>query len=238
MKPIYVFLILIFVIIYTAFIFLVDISIDLNIVSEFTVASVFFFSLFSGFFIARQNDRYSRITNIVAERDGLFSYLYRVFNMVPRIQSEISKTIRAYYIKIIEENNWAYNEFHPSDTITRLTNAMSSLTKEEKDQIDGYSPFDGIWDSVLQLQQNRKKIIAAFKERMVIFQWVLIYLFAILTLFSFTLLQTDYFWLEFLKVVFGTAVFLVLILIKLISLKDCLYEFSPVDVLIISKALP
>jgi hypothetical protein len=203
-----------FVILYSIFIFVFNLEIELDVASELMVASVFFFALFSGFFIARQNDRYTRIVDIIAERDGLFSYIYRVFGMVPRIQSEMRIIMKNHYQKILESNNWAHNEFNPSNTITRLTKSMSSLTSEEADQIDGYSPYDGIWDAIGQLQQNRKKIIAAYKEKMLLFQWVLIYVFAGFVILSFAFLKTDLLFVDILKIIFGTAVFLVVILIK------------------------
>ena len=178
------------------------------------IAGVFFFALFSGFFISRQNDRYSRIIEIIAQRDGLYSSLYRIFGMTPRIQGEMRKTIKTHYEKILETNNWAYNEFNPSTTITELTKSMASLTAKEKKKIDGHSPFDGIWDAIIQLQQNRKKIIAAYNERLLLFQWALICIFAGLVILSFNFLQTDYFFVDVLKIIFGTGVFLVVILIK------------------------
>ena len=214
MRTFHILLIIGFVALYSIFIFFIDINIELSIASELMVASVFFFALFSGFFIARQNDRYTRIIDTIAARDGLYSYLYRVFGMVPRIQSEMRKIIKIHYTKILNTNNWAYNEFNPSTTISELTKSMASLTNEEKDQIDGHSPFDGIWDAILQLQQNRKKIIAAYNERLLVFQWILIYVFAGLVLVSFQFLQTDYLLVDVLKVIFGTAIFLVVILIK------------------------
>lgn len=214
MRTFHILLIVGFVALYSTFVFFTNVRIELDIASELTVASVFFFALFSGFFITRQNDRYTRIVGIIAERDGLFSYLYRVFGMVPRIQSEMREIIKAHYAKILESNNWAYNEFNPSTTITRLAKSMASLKNEEREQIDGHSPFDGIWDVILQLQQNRKKIIAAYQERMLIFQWILIYIFAGLAIISFSFLPTSLFLVGWLKVVFGTAVFLVIILIK------------------------
>lgn len=214
MKTIHILLIVGFVALYSVFIFFVDVNIELDIASELMMASVFFFALFSGFFISRQNDRYARIINIIAERDGLFSYLYRVFGLVPRMQLEMRKIIKEHYTKIFESNNWAHNEFNPSSTITKLTQTMRSINKEEADQIHSYSPYDGIWNTILQLQQLRKKIIAAYNERLLLFQWVLIYVFAGLVVLSFHFLQTDYILVNVLKVIFGTAVFLVVILIK------------------------
>ena len=214
MRTLHILFIIGFVALYSVFIFFVDISIELDVASELMIASVFFFALFSGFFITRQNDRYTRIIGIIAERDGLFSYLYRVFGLVPRMQSEMREIIKAHYTKILESDNWAYNEFNPSTTITRLTQTMGSITKEEAAQIEGHSPYDGIWDAILQLQQLRKKIIGAYNERLLIFQWVLIYVFAGLVILSFHFLQTDSIMLNVLKVIFGTAIFLVIILVK------------------------
>lgn len=214
MKKAHIILTLGFVAFYSLFVFFINIEIELSIASELLVASVFFFALFSGFFIARQNDRYTRIIDIIAERDGLYSCLYRVFGIVPRVQDEMRKSIKTHYTKIIDSNDWAYNELHPSTTITELTKSMSSITEEEAKKIEVVNPFDGIWDVIVQLQQNRKKIIAAHRERLLIFQWILIYIFAGLTLFAFNFIQTDYFLVNLLKIIFGTAVFLVVILIK------------------------
>ncbi|MBU4275029.1 hypothetical protein KKE19_04435 [Patescibacteria group bacterium] len=207
-------LIISFIILCSVFIFKVKLNISLDFASQLIVASVFFFALFSGFFIARQNDRYNKIIDIIAERDGLYSTLYRVFNLLPRIQSEMREIIRAHYTRILDNNDWAYNEFHPSTTITRLTKSMGSVTDEEADLVKNNNLFDGIWGVIQALQGNRKKIIAACQQRLLIFQWILVYIFAGLTIISFHFLETDLFWVNMLKIIFATSVFLVIILIK------------------------
>ncbi len=214
MKIFNLFLIIIFSILYFLFIFFVDFDIEFGIGTEMIVSSVFFFALFSGFFIARQNDRYTEIINTISERDGLYSSLYRIFGIVPRIQSEIKEILQKHYKRILNSNNWAYNEFNPSTTITDLTESMASLNKEEGEKIENYNPFDGIWDVIIQLQQNRKKIIALYNERLLPFQWILISIFAFITIISFHFIQTDYWLINLLKVIFGVAVFLVILLIK------------------------
>ncbi len=207
-------LVLIFVILYSIFIFFIKIDIEFGIGTEMIVSSVFFFALFSGFFITRQNDRYSKIIDTISERDGLYSCLYRIFGMVPRIQGEIRRVLQVHYRKILNSGNWAHNEFNPSTTITDLTNTMTSLNQEEGEKIENYNPFDGIWDVIVQLQQNRKKIIALYNEKLIAFQWILIFIFALITVISFHFIQTEYLLINILKVVFGTAVFLVILLIK------------------------
>lgn len=214
MRTSYILLVIGFIVAYSAFVFGVNINLSLDFASQLTVAAAFFFALFSGFFIARQNDRYTRIIDIIAERDGLFSFLYRVFGLVPRMQSEMRAVIKNHYTKILNANDWAYNEFHPSTTITRLTKIMGSVTDEEAGQLKNNNLFDGIWGAIQVLQQNRKKIIAAYQERLLLFQWILIYVFAGITILAFHFLQTELIWVNILKIIFGTAVFLVIILIK------------------------
>jgi len=214
MNKSYTLLILGFIVIYSFFVFEVKLNISFDFASQLIVASVFFFALFSGFFIARQNDRYNKIVDIIAERDGLYSTLYRVFGLVPRMQSEMREIIGAHYTKILNNNDWAYNEFHPSTTITRLTKVMGSVTDKEAAILKNNNLFDGIWGTIQALQINRKNIVAAYQQRLLLFQWVLIYVFAILTIISFHFLQTDLSLINVLKIIFGTSVFLVVIVIK------------------------
>ncbi len=201
----------VFLVVYTAFVLKVHIAV-LNY-SDIIVATTFFFTLFSGFFITRQNDRYSDIVEMISERDGLFSFLYRVFGMVPRIQNEMREIIRAHYQMILKSNDWAYNEFHPSTTVTKLTAAMSSVTDEEGDKIKNNNLFDGIWGAIQELQQNRKKIIAAKHERLTVFQWVLVYMLGLLLVISFNFIPVYTTLIISLKVVFGLAVMFVIVLL-------------------------
>ncbi|MBL7142327.1 MAG: hypothetical protein ISS83_01490 [Candidatus Pacebacteria bacterium] len=198
MNKSYIFLSVIFVILFSVFVFVAKLNISIDLASQLAVASVFFFALFSGFFIARQNDRYNKIVDIIAERDGLYSTLYRVFMVYPRIHSEMREIIREHYTRILKHNDWAYNEFHPSTTITRLTKAMGSVTDKEADQVKNNNLFDGIWGAIQALQQNRKSIIATYQQRLLHFQWILIYVFALLTIVSFHFLQTELFWINIL----------------------------------------
>ncbi len=62
---------------------------------------------------------------------------------------------------------------------------MGSITKEEADKIDGFSPYDGIWDAIMQIQQLRKKVVAAYNERLLLAQWVLICVLAFIILLCF-----------------------------------------------------
>ena len=66
----------IFIAIYSFFIF--NFNYVIENYSDIIVATTFFFALFTGFFIGRQNDRYSSVSDLIATTDGHFSYLYRI----------------------------------------------------------------------------------------------------------------------------------------------------------------
>lgn len=204
--------VVIFVIAYTIFVF--EVQINVSDYSDIIVATTFFFTLFIGFFISRQNDRYSDITDIIAERDGIYSFLYRVYGLVPRVQDNMREIIRNHYQRILDSDDWAYNEFHPSDTITRMTKEMGGLTDEETQSIDGHSYYDGIWDAIKELQQNRKKIISQYHERLAPFQWAIIYVLGVLLAVSFDFVPASNLLIQILKILFGTAVFISIVLLK------------------------
>lgn len=211
MGKLYIFLIISFIVLYSLFVFSVDLS--TNLASEIIVASVFFFALFSSFFITRQNERYTRIVEILADRDGSFSYLYRISSLVPRIQKDVREIIREHYNKILSSNNWAYHEFNPSQTLTKLTKAFGDISNEE---IEGKtsSAYETIWQTIFQLQQTRKRVIVILNERLLVFQWLIIYILALILIISFNFLYSESLIINLLKIIFSTTVFLVIILLK------------------------
>jgi len=215
MKKTYTFLIVGFVACYSLFVFYFDTTSEYS--SDIVVASVFFFALFSGFFIAKQSERYSKISEVIAGRDGHFSFLYRVSGLIPRIQENVRDIVREHYTKILKSGNLAYHEFNPSDTLTRLTAAFEELKDEEGSRPRISTTYEVIWDSLRQLQQARKQIIFLFKQRLLFFQWVLLYVLGFILIFSFDLIGSDSLIIDVLKIIFGTSVFLVIILLKQIN---------------------
>ncbi len=212
MRKLHLILILGFVIIYSLFITQIDIRI--NHFSEIILSTVFFFALFSGFFITRQNDRYCKIMEAISNSDGLFSYLYRVSGLVPRIQKEVREIIRDHYTKIMESNNWAYHILRPSVTITRLTKTFGKVSDEESSRPAVSTSYEVIWHAILNLQSVRKKIIVLYNEKLLPFQWALIYVLGGILVVSFNLIPSSSIFVDMTKIVLGIAVFLVIILLK------------------------
>jgi len=96
-KSFFIIVLLIFLVIYSAYVFYLNFNIDNY--SDIVVATTFFFTLFSGFFITRQNDRYSAIADEISNTDGLFSLLYRVAGAVPSVQDKVREALRDHYQK-------------------------------------------------------------------------------------------------------------------------------------------
>ena len=205
--------VLVFIIFYS--IFVSQVNITFSDYSDIIVGTTFFFTLFIGYFITRQNDRYSEIADQLTTNDGYFSYLYRVTGMVPRIQGEIREIVQGHYEKIIQSGNLAYHVQHPSDSITRLMGSLASVTSEE---LDAVAAADGAWQFLFEvisdLQLTRKKILNLYSEKLVAFQWAIIYVLALLLIVSFNFVPSASSLVDILKVCFGTAVFLSIILLR------------------------
>jgi hypothetical protein len=205
-------LVLIFIILYSFFVFYVKSTVENY--SDIIVGTTFFFTLFIGFFITRQNDRYSAINDQLTSTDGYFSYLYRVTGLVPRIQNEVREVVRDHYTKILESNNPAYHVMHPSNTLTRMTQILSSITEEENSSPAVGGAWGFLFEVISDLQLLRKKILNLYEEKLVMFQWAIVYILAILLVVSFNFVPSSSILVMILKVFFGTSVFISIILLR------------------------
>lgn len=201
-----------FIIIYSLFI--TQIKITVKAYPEIIVAAVFLFAFFSGFFIARQNDRYSRILEIISTTDGAFSFLYRISGLIPRIQDEVREIIREHYRKIEESNDWAYHVLNPSVTITRLTRIFKKVSEQEISPLQVSAAYTNIWSALQELQNLRKRTIVFYNQKLLPFQWMLIYILEGLLIFSLNFIPSTSILVNILKIILGVAVFLALILLK------------------------
>jgi hypothetical protein len=204
--------VLFFVIVYSFFVIKVKISFDGY--SDIIVGTTFFFTLFIGYFITRQNDRYSSISDQLTSNDGYFSYLYRITGLVPRIQKEVREIVRDHYNKIVKSNNLAYHVMNPSDTLTKMTATLASITEDESGSPATGAAWGFLFEVISDLQLTRKKILNLYSEKLVAFQWAVVYILAILLVVSFNFVPSTSTLIDFLKICFGTAVFISIILLK------------------------
>ncbi len=200
-----------FVVVYS--IFVIKVSSTVSDYSDIIVGTTFFFTLFIGYFIGRQNDRYSEISDQLTSNDGWFSYLYRISGLVPRIQGEVRDILKDHYSKIIESKNLAYHVTHPSNTLTRMTKALGSITEEESGNPAAGEAWPFTFEVISDLQITRKKILNLYGEKLVPFQWSIVYILAALLVVSFNFVPSTSWLVTILKICFGTAVFISIILL-------------------------
>lgn len=201
---------LIFLAVYSLYVFIFHFSIDNY--SDIIVAVTFFFTLFSGFFITRQNDRYTAIAEEISNTDGSFSLLYRISGAVPKVQKKVREALRDHYKKILESNNWAYHILNPSTTITQIFEAYSDVNNEEREKISQFG--DAYGAAFADLQTGRKKMIMLYEEKLLPLQWALVYILGALMVVSFNFIPNHTLLIDVLKIIFGLAVLFVVLLLK------------------------
>ena len=201
------------VITYSLYVFYFNLEIESY--SDIIVAVTFFFTLFAGFFITRQNDRFTSIAEEISNTDGDFSLLYRIAGVVPWAQNQIRDALRDHYKKILESNNWAYHLLNPSTTITKVFNAYRDVNDKNDDDADKLSHFSdasgGAFDDV---QQSRKKMIMLYQQRLLPLQWAIIYILGLLMVVSFNFIPNHTIIVDIMKIFFGVAVLFVILLLK------------------------
>ncbi len=212
-KTFFVLSLLAFLVIYSLYVFYVNF--DVNDYSDIIVATTFFFTLFAGYFITRQNDRYTSIADEISNTDGFFSLLYRISGVVPSAQDKVREALRDHYTKILESGNWAYHILNPSTTITRVFNAYKEVNDKNDDDADKLSHFsDAHGEAFAEVQVSRKKMIMLYSQQLLPMQWTLVYLLAALMMVSFNFIPNHTLIVDILKIVFGLAVLFVILLLK------------------------
>ncbi|MGD0328100.1 MAG: hypothetical protein ABSB00_00070 [Minisyncoccia bacterium] len=207
-----IFWIAVFVVLYS--IFVTEVQITVTDYSDIIVGTTFFFTLFIGYFITRQNDRYSEIADQLTSNDGLFSYLYRITGLVPRIQAQVRDIVKEHYKKIVDSGDLAYHVTHPSNTLTRMTAALGSITEDEMNNPAAGAAWGFLFEVISDLQITRKKILNLYGEKLVSFQWAIIYILALSLVVSLNFVPSGSTLVIILKVCFGTAVFLSIVLLR------------------------
>ena len=203
-------LLVIFIILYSVYVFCFNFNI--NDYSDIIVATTFFFTLFSGYFITRQNDRYTSIAEEISNTDGTFSLLYRISGSVASVQKKVREALRIHYQKMLDSNNWAYHITNPSTTITDIFDAYNGAKGKDAEKIGQFG--DAFGGGFLQIQISRKKMIMLYRQKLLAMQWALIYILAALMVVSFNFIPSHIIIVNILKIIFGAAVMFVILLLK------------------------
>lgn len=188
--------------------------IELDGASALLSVSTFTFSIFAGFFIARQGKRYSDIRKAVSEFDGEITGIYRNLGHINKIQQKkIREIIRAHYQVILQKKAWDYHFLHKSTTIQHIHEVLEKTMKGKKN-LPGlqYAAIMHVTAALQRLQVIRKRMISLHRERIPQFIWVLLYLLSLVAILTVSVLPSSGLILEsVIKSIFATTVLIVLI---------------------------
>lgn len=134
--------------------------------------------------------------------------------LVPRIQNEVREIIRDHYTKILESKNPAYHVMNPSNTLTKMTEVLSSITEEESGSPATSGAWGFLFEVIADLQLLRKKTLNLYEEKLVAFQWAIVYILGLLLIISFNFVPSASLLIIILKIFFGAAVFISIILLR------------------------
>lgn len=182
----------------------------------FITITTFFFSIFTGFFITRQGNRYTKIREIISTFDGKMSGAYRVAgNLSPSVQNKIGVIISDHYKKIIETKMWNYHFVNKSNTISSIHKVLEDEVGNNKQETLRNQSVGRILANIGDCQVLRKNMIMLFQERIPSFQWFLICFFVIILLSAISVIPSFGFLLgSALKSAFVISILSVVIILR------------------------
>jgi len=190
-------------------------NIDVGLSRVFLTIATFLFAIFTGFFIARQGTRYSKIRDQIATFDGTMSSTYRFFgNLNKEVQEKAQQIIKTHYETILKNKAWDWHFTHKSTTISSLHSLLDELAGNQKLPTLRSYALQQILVNLRMLQIARKNMIALHTERIPRFQWLLIIFLAAILLVTVSAIPSSHYLLgAILKSAFATAVIFVLVLL-------------------------
>ncbi|MCH8888883.1 hypothetical protein IID26_00435 [Patescibacteria group bacterium] len=230
------YLVIIFIVL-TAVSFFAPINVAADSASTFLTVSTFIFAILTGFFIARQNNRYNNIRSTISEFDGNISAIYRSFETLSaKAQEKAGEIIKVHYSKILETGEWNYHFIHKSSTITDLGNLLVDTGGDKNYPSIQNETISNMIASLDSLQLARKRMVSLQIERMPTGEWILVIFLALLLLVSLLLVPSSSAIIDsIMKGIFGALIIQVVILLhELDTLKlfeSTLGETSAKDIL-------
>ncbi len=131
------------------------------------------------------------------------------------MQNKTEKIIKAYYERIIKNNDWSYNFTHKSNTITSIHFLLDEIAGEKSLPSLKNASLTRILSALRILQQTRKKMIALYHERIPKFQWILLGFLAIVLFSTLSVIPSHLMiFNSILKGVFASSIVFVFILLS------------------------
>jgi hypothetical protein len=182
----------------------------------FITITTFFFSIFTGFFITRQGNRYTKLREIISTYDGKMSGAYRMAaNLAPQVQAKIGIVIRDHYQKILETKSWDYHFTHKSSTISNIHNILESDIGANKQESLRNQALGRILANMGDCQVLRKNMVMLYQEGIPNFQWLLLFMFVVILLATVSVIPSTGFLLGAgLKAGFVVAIVSVILILR------------------------
>lgn len=181
----------------------------------YLTVSTFLFSVFNGFFIARQSTRYSDIRNNLSRFDADMTIVFREASHLEKDeQAHIGNIIREHYEILLKKKDWSYYFTHKSNLISSLHAYIQVCGDVNMDKVRGES-MRKTMNTLDDAQIVRKLLVSLKEETIPKLQQVFIYVLAvILFLAVLTLPSKDLVLASLLKSVYMMTIVMVVILLK------------------------
>lgn len=181
----------------------------------YLTVSTFLFSVFNGFFIARQSTRYSEIRNSLSRFDADMTIVYRESSHLEKDEHEhVGHIIREHYEMLLKKKDWTYYFTHKTNLISSLHAYIQVCGDINMDKVRGES-MRKMMGTLDDAQIVRKTLVSLKEETIPQLQQIFIYVLAvILFLAVLTLPSKDLVLASLLKSVYMMTVVMVVILLK------------------------
>ena len=182
----------------------------------FITITTFFFSIFTGFFISRQGNRYTKIREVIGMFDGKLSGVYRAsYNIAPEIHAKIGEIVMNHYLLILNNKAWNYHFLNKSNTISTIHQLLEEKIGSTKQESLRNQSIGRVLSGLSDCQTLRKNMVMLYQERIPSFQWFLLFFFVLILLVAVSVIPSQGFILgALLKSAFVVSILSVIIILR------------------------
>lgn len=173
--------------------------------------STFLFAILAGFFLARLNTRYNKITELVATEDAYFLSFFNTARFLGKeFVNNIRELIDTYYIIAYDFNT----DYYKSNAGVLLQFYEELEKVDIKKNKKAESVFDEMVIFLSQIEENRNKNAVLTLDRVTKGQWVILLLLGSIIIFFLFFLKTDALYSQITTVLFSTILTLIILIIR------------------------
>lgn len=183
---------------------------DSDQVQLILTVSTFLFAILAGFFIARLNQRYDMVQELLAEEDAHWLTFYKTAAFFDNgFRAKLADLLDEYYVRAFDSDTlYFYKQTAP--TFLKIYDAFAQAKVVDPDR----NALEPMIDILMQLEERRNKISVRALEKVRLGQWTMLFILAAIILFSLYYLK-DQTWVSVAStVLLSTALVLVLLTMR------------------------